>query len=149
MQKFTLLVVLLEILLQGVFPLPVTSRPLFNKLQDRLAEVTDQSAKFLPKSLPGLLQINIKGFKSEGDDEMSPSSKQIPIISDIERIKKVVEILEFVGERVGALLQNLPIPEQLTLSADGANEKRIVKNGTEIIFKDDDQTTRETTAVVV
>jgi hypothetical protein len=34
------------------------------------------------------------------------------VISDIERIKKVIEILEFLGEKVGDVIQNLPTPSQ-------------------------------------
>lgn len=37
-------------------------------------------------------------------------SKQIPVISDIERIKKVVEIIEFVGEKVGELIDKIEVP---------------------------------------
>ena len=36
--------------------------------------------------------------------------RQIPVISDIERIKKVIEIIEFVGEKVGDLLDKIQIP---------------------------------------
>jgi hypothetical protein len=36
-------------------------------------------------------------------------SKQIPVISDIERIKKVIEIIEFVGDKVGDLIDKIAI----------------------------------------
>lgn len=38
-------------------------------------------------------------------------TKQILIISDIERIKKVVEVLEFVGEKIDVILENFPISQ--------------------------------------
>lgn len=37
--------------------------------------------------------------------------KQIPIISDIERIKKVIEIIEFIGGKVEAVIESLPQPQ--------------------------------------
>lgn len=42
------------------------------------------------------------------------NTRQIPVISDIERIKKIVELLEFFGEKVGTILENLPAPQSLT-----------------------------------
>lgn len=39
-----------------------------------------------------------------------PEGRQIPVISDIERIKKVVEIIEFVGEKVGELIDKIDVP---------------------------------------
>lgn len=60
---------------------------------------------------------------------MSP--KQIPIISDIERIKKVIEILEFVGDKVGVILESLPVPQaQTSLSEVETPEKRKSNNKT-------------------
>lgn len=60
---------------------------------------------------------------------MSP--KQIPIISDIERIKKVIEILEFVGDKVGVILESLPVPQaQTSLSEVETPEKRKSNNET-------------------
>jgi hypothetical protein len=58
-------------------------------------------------------------FKRSKDD--TPDVKQIPVISDIERIKKVIEIIEFVGDKVGDILDNLPTPQSLTelTSTDG------------------------------
>lgn len=43
-----------------------------------------------------------------------PEGKQIPVISDIERIKKVVEIIEFVGEKVADLIDKLEVSQQAT-----------------------------------
>ena len=37
--------------------------------------------------------------------------RQIPVISDIERIKKVVEIIQFVGEKVGELIDKIDLPQ--------------------------------------
>lgn len=48
------------------------------------------------------------------------NTRQIPVISDIERIKKIVELLEFFGEKVGTILENLPAPQSLT---SGGEEK--------------------------
>lgn len=53
------------------------------------------------------------------------------MISDIERIKKVVEILEFVGEKVGAILENLPSPAALA-QPDVSSEGRFAKNNTNV-----------------
>ena len=70
------------------------------------------------------------------------SNKQIPVISDIERIKKIVEIFEFVGEKVGAILENLPAPQSLT-SNDEEREKKIVDDLIHAL----NETTLETTNV--
>lgn len=60
---------------------------------------------------------------------MSP--KQIPIISDIERIKKVIEILEFVGDKVGVIIESLPTPQaQTSLIEFETPEKRTAINET-------------------
>lgn len=48
---------------------------------------------------------------AENEQQMPPSQKQIPVISDIERVKKVIAILELVGERVGDILETLPAPQ--------------------------------------
>jgi hypothetical protein len=41
----------------------------------------------------------------------NPEGRQIPVISDIERIKKVIEIIEFVGEKVGDLIDKIQVPQ--------------------------------------
>jgi hypothetical protein len=46
--------------------------------------------------------------------EQQQETKQIPVISDIERIKKVIEILEFVGGKVDDILESLPVPQSQT-----------------------------------
>jgi hypothetical protein len=59
---------------------------------------------------------------------VAPDPKQIPVISDIERIKKVIEIIEFVGGKVGDIIDNLPTPQSLVedspTEAMTENEKR-------------------------
>ena len=42
--------------------------------------------------------------------DINEEERQIPVISDIERIKKVIEIIAFVGEKVGDLLDKIQIP---------------------------------------
>lgn len=101
----------------------------------------------LPKTPPELVRINIKSlqndedvrslnvnydllieifeFQSADEQQVFPSSKQIPIISDISRIKKIVEILGKVGEIIGSL------PEIQELSVDNRSVKRVPRNDTE------------------
>lgn len=52
-------------------------------------------------------KIFFLAFKVSKEKDTSNISKQIPVISDIERIKKVIEIIEFVGDKVGDVLDNL------------------------------------------
>lgn len=79
---------------------------------------------------PDLIGISVR--KIQGDDEViddldvekfvfdfiinyfncqtNQDGRQIPVISDIERIKKVIEIIAFVGEKVGELVDKIDIP---------------------------------------
>lgn len=41
---------------------------------------------------------------------INQEDRQIPVISDIERIKKVIEIIELVGEKVGDLIYKIQGP---------------------------------------
>jgi len=43
-------------------------------------------------------------------ENINEEERQIPVISDIERIKKVIEIIEFVGEKVGDLFDKIQVP---------------------------------------
>lgn len=43
-------------------------------------------------------------------DNINEEERQIPVISDIERIKKVIEIIEFVEEKVGDLFDKIQVP---------------------------------------
>ncbi|CAO1424169.1 unnamed protein product [Diamesa tonsa] len=50
-------------------------------------------------------------FDGSGDEMSQNEVKQIPVISDIERIKKIVQILEVVGNKVIPLIiDNFPAP---------------------------------------
>lgn len=65
---------------------------------------------------------------AEEDTADQGSSKQIPVISDIERIKKVIEILEFVGEKVDGILQVSPAAESsLKPSVISRDDSKAVK----------------------
>lgn len=72
---------------------------------------------------------------------MEDSSKQIPVISDIERIKRIIEIIEFVGDKVGAIADNLPAPSAGSVSTA---ERRIARNDTDKIDNDSGAATEET-----
>lgn len=41
---------------------------------------------------------------------INQEDRQIPVISDIEKIKKVIEIIELVGEKVGDLIDKIQVP---------------------------------------
>lgn len=73
-------------------------------------------------------------FHGESNDQ---TAKDIPVISDIERIKKVVEILEFVGEKVGAIIESLPTPQAQT------SEKKVT---TQVTTSDTEEPSTETTS---
>lgn len=61
---------------------------------------------------PELVHFTIR--KLSKDNEISnpinevafDEGKQIPIISDIERIKKIIQVVEFVGEKLGEIIDN-------------------------------------------
>lgn len=122
-------------------------------IQDELEQLGNDRTNLLSKVHPDLIQISIKGFKNNQEvkrlqcvsilelnyiksiycylqaskeEEIITGAKQIPVISDIERIKKVVEILEFVGEKVGVILENLQSAPQT--SSDYEPEKKIVED---------------------
>ncbi|KAG5671254.1 hypothetical protein PVAND_001462 [Polypedilum vanderplanki] len=68
---------------------------------------------------PDFIQILIRKFKNDDNiDEIfnnnDEESKQIPVISDIERIKKFIEIIEFVGDKVGDLIDKITEPPTQT-----------------------------------
>lgn len=73
--------------------------------------------------------------QASSEQQMSDSSKQIPVISDIERIKRIIEIIEFVGDKVGAIVDTLPAP---STGSVGIAERRIARNDTDKIESDDD-----------
>lgn len=130
----------------------MANQTILNLLQGGFAQLEDAKVKLLPKSLSDLVQINIRSFRNEetttNKEDIVPNPKQIPIISDIERIRKVVEILEFVGSKVEAILEKLPAPQAISSSANDGTEKKIEMNGTEIIFQDESGTNLETTSIL-
>ncbi|CAO1438037.1 unnamed protein product [Diamesa hyperborea] len=69
----------------------------------------------------------IAEFDGSGDEVLQNEVKQIPVISDIERIKKIVQILEVVGNKVIPLIiDNFPAPlvqAQATTSITDTNDK--------------------------
>lgn len=59
-----------------------------------------------------LLLVNFSSLQiAENEQQTPPAQRQIPVVSDIERVKKVIAILEFVGEKVGDILETLPAPQ--------------------------------------
>ncbi|CAO1423076.1 unnamed protein product [Diamesa serratosioi] len=53
----------------------------------------------------------ISDFDGSGEELSQIEVKQVPVISDIERIKKIVQVLEFVGDKVIPLIiENFPAP---------------------------------------
>lgn len=131
----------------------MANQTILNLLQGAFAQLEGGKAKLLPKYLTDLVQINIKSFRNDetttNKEDVLPNSKQISIISDIERIRKVVEILEFVGSKVEAILEKLPAPQAISASANDSTEKKIEMNGTEIIFQDESETNLETTSGIL
>lgn len=86
-----------------------------------------------------LLLVNFFPLQmAENEQQMPPTQRQIPVISDIERVKKVIAILELVGERVGNILETLPAPqaqEQRSRDKNEPNEpsdKRAVETSTPV-----------------
>lgn len=54
-------------------------------------------------------------YDGSGDEVLQNEVKQIPVISDIERIKKIAQILEIVGDKVIPLIiDNLPAKSKQT-----------------------------------
>lgn len=112
-----------------------------------------------PSTKPDLVQISFRSFneatcnglnlksysiivfsQASNEQEMEDSSKQIPVISDIERIKRIIEIIEFVGDKVGAIVDNLPAPSAGSVSTA---ERRIARNDTDKIDNDSGAATEE------
>lgn len=127
-------------------------RPLKTLIEGKIAQNGDKASVLTPNVHPDLVQISIRTLRNdevinqnskakfrltpfqqvEGNEPQSSlSPKQIPIISDIERIKKVIEILEFVGDKVGVILESLPDPQaQTSLNGVETSEKRTASNET-------------------
>ncbi|CAG9807978.1 unnamed protein product [Chironomus riparius] len=107
----------MKCLLTIVFCLFVTQKsislPIRNIPSNSLANIIEKSSLFLTDQKgfhPDLIQISIKKFKNDEDTsemDINQEERQIPVISDIERIKKVIEIIEFVGEKVGDLFDKI------------------------------------------
>lgn len=108
------------------------SVPTYGKSTFEVLEMTRQTS--FDKKISIFIFIFVNFQATDVQQQIGPQ-KQIPVISDIERIKKIVEILEFVGEKVGDLLQALPPPKAL-ISPGGANratdEKRIIRNDSNV-----------------
>jgi len=86
--------------------IPMEMGSLIKIFQRRFEDDDEDKVGILPRIRPHFLQINIKGYKYEDENssEQQTNTRQIPVISDIERIKKIVEILEFIGEKVGSVI---------------------------------------------
>lgn len=104
-------------LLQHKFYKPEIIRIFVRKLAE--ADEVDGVEKILENFL-------INYFNCQMNSE-NPVGRQIPVISDIERIKKVVEIIEFVGEKVGELIDKIDIPSTQTTS-DYIDERKATEN---------------------
>lgn len=133
------------------------------KVSDDLAEGTLENLDIrhlLPKARkPELVRISIQGIKHDGevcsdingerfikhnsnsqinDDE---KTKQIPIISDIERIKRIAEILTKIGDVIGSL------PPIQTANINDRAEKRAARNDNENEAQSSNETTLRSTSV--
>lgn len=117
---------------------------------DRLTTIDDPILPSRKFHQPELIRISVRRL-ADADDEViddvdvenilenflinyfncqmnstNPEGRQIPVISDIERIKKVVEIIEFVGEKVGELIDKLDVPS--SPSTDFYDERKATEN---------------------
>lgn len=132
-------------------------------LQEKFEQADDEQSRLVPSLLPDLIQISIKGFKNDveifqhnlginfckillqiSNVQDTTDSKQIPILSDIERIKKVVEILEFVGEKVEAIIENLPTSQALS---EDEPKTEVIKDVEQNVVPTPIDTTLETTNI--
>lgn len=108
---------------------------LLARLRPRLIEVNYKSAGDEVRELFfHSSSLFYDGFQAS--DDSNSDSKAIPVISDIERIKKVIEIIEFVGGKVDQVLEKLPTPESMKSDTD----QRGAANGSEAV-----ETTEATT----
>jgi len=89
-----------------------------------------QFMKFQRK--PIIITLHLQLAEAQYDD--IEHEKQIPVISDIERIKKIVDILEFVGAKVGDLIDNLPQQSETI-------QKRVVRDDDDVPQRQETTTT--------
>lgn len=79
---------------------------------------------------------------AEEQEQENLSSKQIPVISDIERIKKIIEIIEFVGEKVGDVIEKLPTPQSVIQTPPNDKSVDLMTTKNETILETQDDVTK-------